>query len=449
MAKNQANRRVVNSKLKKTIIAVVIFLAVALGGVVAFSLLSKVSTTTVYDLRFVEHGTKNEIIEKEVFLTASESNKFEVDLKVSASAMTNFFISSSDNSVASVSSKGDHYVVSYFKVGEVSIFAQALDNSTVRDEFVLKVKENFPIEFEITDEKRVSENEVSIFADGKDYEFDFLATSIDKTLPVNNDTFFVLDDFNKEVFSTIEVLPTTSKILIKAKQNINSTREFITVACKTKDVEGNEKTIANYLLIVNVNGNYIQNLQFEVATNPRFDGDKYVYGSGALKSGETRLTKERLVFCEDVNIFYVKVRILFTNGDFKYVTNEVITETYNTNMIDSTLVRPGNTYFEIKVDSSAKNNVSGTGIKFTYPPKNEQPGIEETLTVYFLADASYESFLENDLYEKYTDEEDGGEYYRFIHWDERYKRNDAITKNGKIVGFLKDDLTGSKSSENE
>lgn len=444
MAKNQTNRRGVNGKLKKAIIAIVIVLVVAVGGLVAFSMLSKMSTTTVYDLRFVEHETKAEIIEKEVFLTASEDNCFEVDLKVSASALTNFVISSSDKSVASVSSKGDHYVVSYFKVGEVKISARASDNAEVKDEFVLKVKENFPIEFKITDENRVSENEISIYADGKDYEIDFLATSIDKTLPVNNDTFFVLDDFNKDVFSTIEIQPTTSKILIKAKQNINSTREYITIACKTDDVDGTEKTIANYLLVVNVNGNYVKNLQFEISTNPRFDGKKYVYGEGELKEGETRLEKDQLVFCDDVNIFYAKARILFTNGDYKDVTNEVTTEAVVSGYISSTLVQPGRTYFEVKVNQSSKKAINGTGLKIKYSSNDSQPSVEETLTVF------YENGLALDkLYEKYVDEEDGQTYYRFVHWDERYKRNDAITKNGKIIGFVGVDADDSSGSEDE
>ena len=55
-----------SSKLKKVIIAVVVLLLVGVGVLVGVSMLSRLSTTTIYDLRLVDYETETEIFEKEV-----------------------------------------------------------------------------------------------------------------------------------------------------------------------------------------------------------------------------------------------------------------------------------------------------------------------------------------------------------------------------------------------
>lgn len=453
MAKNLKNRRGMSGKLKKAIIAVVIIFALSACGLVAFSFLSKMSTTTVYDLRIVEFESKKEIFDKEVFLTADENNNFEIDLDVSASAITNFVFSSSDNSVASVSVKDDHYVVSYFKVGEVKIVASAYDNSKVRDSFVLTVRENYPISFKITDSRRESENEISIYADLKEYQFDFLATSIDDKNPVNNETFSILDDYNKDVFESIRIDPATSKIVIKANKNREATREFVTVVCKTTNEETGEKTIQNFLLIVNVKGFYIENLQLVLSTKPNFDNAVYVCGEGKLKeeNNEKRVSQDRLVFCEDVNIVYVQVRIVFTNGDFDFVTEDAVSS--KVDGVNSSQIQPGLKCFELEFTESAKDLVN-VNVQFKYTSGSEY--IEKTFTFYYYSkeltenghtkNGYYEDFINNKLYEKYT--EDENEYYRYVHWDERYKRTDTITAtDGKIIGFINDAPTCESESK--
>lgn len=425
-----------SGKLKKAIIAVVVILVLSVCGLVAFSFLSKISTTTVYDLRIVEFESKKEIFDKEVFLTAEENNNFEIDLDVSASALTNFVFSSSDNSVASVSKKDDHYVVSYFKAGEVNIVARAYDNSKVKDSFVLTVRENYPISFKITDERRDSDNEISIYADKKEYQFDFSATSIDDDNPVNNETFSILDDYNKDAFELIEINPATSKIIIKANKSKQETREFITIVCKSTNEKTGEKTIENFLLIVNVKGFYIENLQLVLSTKPNFDNALYVCGEGKLMEGEIRVQQDSLVFCEDVNVVYVQVRIVFTNGDFEFVTEEATSSTENKYYVRTSQIKPGLKCFELEFLDSAKDKVK-VNVTFKYISGSEY--IDKTFSFYFYGIDSengyYDNFINNKLYEKYT--EDGEEYYRYIHWDERYKRTDTITAaDGKIIGFI-------------
>lgn len=413
-----------SGKLKKAIIAIVVVLIVAVGGLVAFTVFSKVSTTTVYDLRLVEYNTNSEIFEKEVFLTAEEDNKFDFNLKVSASAMTSFVVSSSDNSVAKVAVSGDHYVVSYYKVGKVTISAVAPDNASVKDSFVLTVKENYPIDFAITNGKEGSTSEVEIYADNKEYIFDFHASSIDKNSPVNNDTFSVLDDYDKDVFESISIDASSSKLIIKAKQNVESTIEYITLICKTTDADG-EKAIAHFLVKVDVKGNYISDMQIVLSTRPNFESSMYVCGNGNLKNGEQRVSGSQLVFCENINIVYAKVRVLYTNGEYFDITKQALA-TGN----DSGIIKPppSLSYYQIKISET-------TSIKFIYSTAGQKT-IERTFTFYFYdtASATYTKFLDNNLYKKVT-KEDGSVIFKYVHWDERYKRDDAITKNGEIIGF--------------
>lgn len=418
-----------SGKLKKAIIAVVVVLIVAVGGLVAFTMLSKVSTTTVYDLRLVEYGTNSEIFEKEVFLTAEEDNKFDFGLKVSASAMTAFVVSSSDNSVAKVSVSGDHYVVSYYKVGKVTISAVAPDNASVNDSFVLTVKENYPINFDIPDKKPDPDNEhpsypvVEIYADNKEYVFGFTASSIDANSPVNNDTFSVLDDYDKDVFESISIDASNSKLVIKAKQNVDTTIEFITVTCKTTDTD-DEKAIVNFLVGIEVHGNYISDMQIVLSTRPNFESSRYVCGSGDLKDGEQRVSGSQLVFCENINIVYAKVRVRYINGEYFDVTKQALASGNDSGTIKPP---PSLSYYQIKISET-------TSIKFIYSTAGQET-IEKTFTFYFYDtdSATYTKFLDNNLYKKVV--KDGSVIYEYVHWDERYKRDDAITKNGEIIGF--------------
>lgn len=436
-----------SSKLKKAILAVVIVLIVAGGGLVAFSMLSKVTSTTVYDLRLVDYETKSEIFQKEVYLTAEENNKFDIGLNASASAITNFVVASSDSSVATISKNENCYTVSYFKAGQTEIMVYAPDNAEVNDSFTLTVKEYYPISFNVSDCE--NPNEVSIYADDKDYVFDFLAKSIGENVPVNNEALYVLNDYNKEIFDSIEIDAENSKLVIKAKQSMESTQEYITVVCKTTDEKTGRKIINNYSVKINVFGNYISDMQLLLSSRPNFDSSIYVCGTGALKENEVRVSQDKLIFCKDVNIVYVKVRIVFTNGEYLDVTNPVnAVEDGTIGLTEFTKPYPGKNYYQIEIKKTA-------GIKFQYDhayPRGGQDSISNIFIFKFYdkpGDGSsgieYTDFIQNQVYSK-TTKEDGSVVYFYVHWDERYKREDVITKNGEIIGFKNEPPTCEESN---
>jgi len=422
-----------SSKLKKWIIGSVIVLIVALGGLGAFSVLSKLSTTTVYDISFVEIDSETKIFSKDVYMTADDNNNFSVDLVVSATALTDLNVESSDEKVAKIEKVDDHYVVSYYKVGKATIKAYVPSNQKICDSFVLKVQENYPMNFEITDTNRVSENEVKIFADNREYAFDFKATSINTDNPVNNQTLSVVEDYDKTVFDSISIDPATSRLLIKAKQSVVSTTEYITIHCKAEDENGAHLT--NFTVQIDVAGNYISDMQLVLSTSPNFDNATYVCGTGNLKDGEKRIDKEDLVFSDNVNIIYAQIRVVYTNGQMFYVTKNVNASGNSSSKpgetSDTIKPPPSENYYQIRITKSTTINFYYNTNDSSNPQEKEQ-----SFTFYYKAvgTSEFNEFMDKDLYKKVR-KEDGSIIYVYKHWDERYKRDDAVTINGEIIGF--------------
>ena len=131
-----------SSKLKKVIIAVVVLLLVGVGVLVGVSMLSRLSTTTIYDLRLVDYETETEIFEKEVYLTAIDNNNFDIKVEASSSSITSYVVFSSNPSVATVSMIDGGYRVNYLKEGQARISVVCAEGGNISDSFNLTVKEN-------------------------------------------------------------------------------------------------------------------------------------------------------------------------------------------------------------------------------------------------------------------------------------------------------------------
>jgi len=164
-----------SSKLKKIIIVLVVFIAIAGAALAGIALFSNITDIVVNDLRITKaEDTSIELFKEEVYLTAKENNYFDVKVVAHASDLISYSVTSTDNSIASVSNVGGKYRVSYFRPGRVTISA-TINGLNMKDSFELVVKENVPTGFAFTDEKAVNEKEISIFADDKEYSFDFAA----------------------------------------------------------------------------------------------------------------------------------------------------------------------------------------------------------------------------------------------------------------------------------
>ncbi len=417
-----------SSKLKKWIIAGVVFLLVAVGVLLGVSMLSKLSTTTVYDLRLLDYESEKEIFEKEVYLTALENNNFNIKVESSSSSIVNFVVYSSDTSVASVSTINDGYKVSYYKKGSAVITVSCEDGGNVKDSFVLTVKENVPTTFVITDEEAVSENEVNIFADDRDYYFNFKATVGLESSYVNLTSLEVVDNYNKDVFEDIHIDDANSRLIIKAKQSDSDVREYITLFAKYTDENGNTITGNLFTVCINVYGNYISNIQLILSETPNFDNANNIYGNGLKLEGENEVSSVYLT--PSVNVVYAKVRIVYTNGEIFDVTKDTTSKT--TSGTPSTTTPSVGDYFAITLAQYSDTNNGGAVVLFIYQ------GHEVSFVFNFVdptyTPASYENFVNRVLYKKVV--VDDVEIYEYVYWDTRYMRDDAITDvNGNIIGF--------------
>lgn len=409
-------------KLKRLIISLVVVLILFVSGIVAYSVLGKLSTTTVSDLRIIDPDTKVEVFDREVYLSAEEDNMFNISLDYGLASNIKWEVVSSDTSVAQVSSEGRIYTIKYLKAGQTTIKAYPAENSAINDSFVLTVKENYPVNFVIDDEKAEGDYEVSIFADNKDYTYSFKATALNDESIVNLDTLSVIDDYNKDIFDDIHIDAANSSLILHAKESHDSSKEIITIQCKVKDDQGTVVT-KNFILKVNVNGYFISNLQFRVSTTPSFDGPVYVCGDGKLNDGETRV-ETGIVFIDTINLVYIKVRVVYTNGDMFDITKVAAIDATPSESIRIDQIKPSNNYFRITASTNAKLIVSYGGETFEYDK------------IYFLAGADKENFFDGKLYNQVRDQDDNLLYYEYKYWDLRYARTDTITQDGKIIGFI-------------
>jgi len=414
-------------KLKKWIIASVVILIVVLAGLGGFSALGQFTTTTVSDLRIVDVETKAEILDKSVYLTSSGNNFFEFNLSYVANGAVNFNVESSSDKIASVAKAERGYVVTYHSVGKVTITASASDNASVKDSFTLTVHEAYPINFKLVDEKATGESEIDIFADATDYSYVFEATSLIPSLPVNRDTLKVVDDFNKEIFEDIHIDSDNSKLVIKAKQSKIDSVEYITINASVQSEDGSSY-LANFIIKINVHGNYVSDMQLLLSTSPNFEGAKYVLGKGLLNQGEEAI--ETIIFTQNINIIYAKVRVVLTSGKIIDVTKDVnASREFDDGVVQKPL--PADNYYEIML-------TRGDEITFRCTYLGQEHEQRFSFLFHNEGTDAYKDFFQN-LYRKVVKQNAEGEdyfVYEYNYWDTRYKRDDVITQNGEIVGFI-------------
>lgn len=436
---------------KKLIITLVSILAVVLIGAITFIVLSKSASGTVNDLRIVDATTNNEINNKEVYLVQDDKNYFDVKIKAYSISVKNYIIYSSNPSVASVTRSGANYRVKFLKAGNATITATTADPSDIKDSFSLRINEYVPTGFKITDDNKLSETEVDMFADNKEYRFNFSAFQGTITENLNLSSLSVLDNYDKSVFDSVYIDSAKSQLVIKAKINEEPRKELITIVSKQADNEGNKKTVSSFSIRVNLKGYYISNIQLMLSTTPNFKSSKYIFGNGILNNGEVMVNSVSLT--EEVNTIYAKVRIVYTNGYMADVTQNVVTSE-----ISGRVLRQDKTdYCEISVKKD-DGSFESARIGFSYVGyDNGAGGTGIELDFIYLQNGTqeYEKFVNEELYKKVDYNNDGWfnnigrpagyvseqnqykDYYEYIYWDTRFKRNDTIANlEGKIMDFV-------------
>ena len=412
------------TRTKKLIIILSSVMIFVVATIVAVFVVSNLTTTTVKDLRLVDIESQKEIKDKKVYLTASSENYFDVNLQINQSSYTQYIVYSTDNSVAQVSAVSGGYRVSYTKAGSVRIVATTLEQSNISDSFTLSVVETVPTELKITDDKALAEDEIEIYADNREYRFDFSAMHGKISENLNLSSLSVLDDYDKSVFKAIYVDDVNSQLVVSAYQSEYARSEMFTLKSTQKDELGNVKTVKTFVINVSIKGNFISDIQLMLSTTPNFTTSKYIYGEGLLNEGEERVDKVYLT--SDIHTVYAKVRVVYTNSEMFDVTNNITSEKVSGN---PTVSRPQlSDYYAITVKGATSK------IKFSHVGKEE--GVSLDFIFLTEGESGYIDFVNNKLYSKYVDYDECS-YYTYIYWDTRFSRTDAITDaKGNIVDFI-------------
>ena len=196
------------------------------------------------------------------------------------------------------------------------------------------------------------------------------------------------------------------------------------------------KVVNNFVIVVNIKGYYILDVQLMLSNTSNFVTSTNIYSQLLIDDSEGNLDGVLLdegdkevsgvYLTETVYIVYAKVRAVYTNGDKFDVTTEVAAENANKSQLVD--------YYVVNIRKDlGENNYSYDSVssKFSYR------GFETVLTFSYLEEGSngYNNFVNHNLYKKEFVGND--KYFEYIYWDNRYKRNDAITNaEGKIVGFV-------------
>lgn len=438
-----------SSKLKKLIISLVVFVlvgAIALAGV---TIITKLSSSTVYDLKFVENSDSEEEVEihnKEVYLLNEEKNRFSVKLSASASSYLNYVVYSTNKNIADVEAAGNNiYEIEYYKAGEVEIIATPEEKSNIKESFKLVVKENLPDRFSIdvdaSNNLVVDSSHIKVFADSKEYSFIFSAGRGNLQDSINIGGLYILDDYNKDVFTDVTIRnrvisvldPETNEqvdreineLVIRANQSEESLNEQLTIQSKYNGEDGT--VIETFTFKVDVMGNYIDDIQLVVSKTPNFSDYSNIFGEGLIKENERKI--DTIYLTKDVNTIYAKVRVVYTNGDIVLADDDVVTaEGFNEGTLTDISKEYGN-YYIIEVSGYFRikcvhtNSDKEAWFQFNYVGED----IEGNTT--------YSDFKNKQLYRKVIDQINEIEYYEYIYWDTRFMRDDAVTVDGKIVGF--------------
>ena len=430
-----------NRKSKRIIIILVTIFVLAVVVFIAQSVISNNSATVVKDLRIRQVVGENQVdvFDKEVYLSSEDENKFEVVLDYGVSSGIRWTVNSSDTSVAkAVSVKGRTFIIEYYKAGKTTITAHPVDSYAIKDSFVLTVKENYPTNFVFDDlisdseekypnsgyTKADEENEISIYADTKEYTFHFKAEALNEQSIVNNG-LLVVDDYDKNIFDNVEIDPVNSTLTIKTKSEVPANTQVLTIQCK-KTEENKEEIIDNFQIFVNVKGYYIEYLQAQISETPNFeDGIVYIIGEGPLQDGEVRIDNSLYLMKDVADMVYMKVRGVYTNGDYlDLTTNQALGKNFG--LLSSENIGGYIIAYVVTTSGSLTTNIS------------MEYGVSNPTSLQFSVSYS-ESILKelkSNLYKKVEDASGNVLYYEYNYWDMRFKRNDEITVDGKIVEFI-------------
>lgn len=472
-------------KMKKTLKLLLIFIggltAIIAGAIGGYFIISKNRTFYIYDVRLVEpidgmsgyiytdkEGEYTSINNQTVYMNSTKTNIYPIAVFASSSInSTDVKITSSDPTIAKIIYKNGACFVQYLKEGFVTITSEL---HGVKDSFSIQIYDQLPSDFNVYDYEYYGDyaelfpNTLVSYADNEEYRYKYFLNNVSNTgnnTNVDGD-LIRLDQSNldESVFSSVYIDSATNELVVKCKtpdvaqkDNIDST---IVLQSFYYSEDGKVVIENEYIVKIHIVLYIPEFLQLEVSSTPDFDEgivytntqkidissitDEEILADPSLlddylsaEKAENYLSKNgekatyNVYLTDRVKKLYVRVRMVYTNGDIVYLKDG--------NDADFTIsnpalckIGPTNDYYIMTLD---KTNYFTSSSVASFDIGVSVKGFTFSFNFEFLY---RESTAENiSLFYDYNSET---KIYTYKYWDERARFiNEIYDEQGNVIGF--------------
>lgn len=471
--------------MKRTIKLLMIFIgsltAIIVGAISGYFIIAKNKTFYIYDVRLVEpvkgmtgyiytdsEKEYNSLKNMTVYKNSEGNNLYPI--AVYASSSTNdkdVKITSSDKSIAKIVYIGNNCYVQFLKEGLVTITSELYG---VKDSFDIQIYDQLPSEFNVYDYEYYGDyaelfpNTILAYADDTEYRYKYFINNVAGTGDNTNVNGGLLriDETNlkDDVFSKVYIDTNTDELVVKCKKpdeakkdNIEST---ITLQSYYYTEDGTIAVENNYKVDVHIVLWIPEFLQIEVSSTQDFDEgivftnthkidissltedkiindpsliDNYLSAEKAenylSKNGE-KATYNVFLTNQEQRGFYIRFRMVYTNGDIVYLKRGENAEFRFTNE-NYCKIGPTDDYYYLEVNDDYFNEVANGPFDIEVSLKDYNFSYSFRFELKNSTNANIDDFYDRD---KTTG------IYTFKYWDLRARfNNEVYDKFGNIIGF--------------
>jgi len=413
-----------------------------------------------------------------IYMKSEATNIMPIAVYVNASIKVNSVeITSSNTDIAKIVYKDGGCFVQFLREGFVTITS---DFHGVKDSFSVQIYDQLPSNFNVYDYDYYGDyaelfpNRLITYADDTEYRYDYFLNNVSNTgsnANINGDLIRIdRDNLKEDVFSNVYIDSVTNELVVKCKKPEDLQKDNLdsTIILQSFYYSDNDEIVIenNYEVKVHVVRYIPEFLQLEVSSNPDFS-EKIVFTNTIKKDISTIITEDMMLnpelitdevekeldnclkaekaenylnnngerstykafFTDNVEKLYVRIRMVYTNGDVVYLkhnNNALITF----NGLESSpycVMDPTKDYYIMTLSDSTYFDAPGKkfniGISLI--------GFSFTHTFEF----EYKARTNANVLDFYDLDSETG-IYTFKYWDNRAKfGNEVYNKDGKVVAF--------------
>ncbi|MBR3885913.1 MAG: hypothetical protein IKJ33_05610 [Clostridia bacterium] len=413
-----------------------------------------------------------------IYMKSKATNLMPIAVYVNASSRINSInITSSNTSIAKIIYKDNACFVEFLREGLATITAEYYG---VSDSFTVQIYDQLPSNFSVYDYDYYGDyaglfpNRLITYADDQEYRYDYLLNNVSNTgsnANINGDLIRIdRENLKEDIFSNVYIDSATNELVVKCKKpedlhkdNLDST----IILQSFYYTEDNEIVIENnYEVKVHIVRYIPEFLQIEVSSTPDFV-EKTVYTNTIRTDIKTVITEEMMTnpsliteevekrldeclqaekaenylavngekstykafFTDNVEKVYVRVRMVYTNGDIVYLKHGQNAQILFNGLenFEGCMLDPTGEYYIMTLNDT--NYFTTDGKIFSIGVYVNDFDFNHTFKFEYRTQTNSNI---NDFYK--LDAETG--VYTYSYWDERAKfANEIYNKEGKVVAF--------------